>query len=121
MKPEAKAKWVAALRSGEYKQGDNWLYNPVSGKYCCLGVLLAVHKMPLGDSARGLLSAGERECFNLRASEAGALTLLNDGGTRGAAVQHIPLLGDWLGFKKGDKASCKMTFNQIADIVEKHL
>lgn len=31
-------KWVAALRSGNYKQGEEYLcYN---GKYCCLGVLV---------------------------------------------------------------------------------
>lgn len=37
MNPEIKQKWVNALRSGEYEQGDGKLY---SGKgYCCLGVL----------------------------------------------------------------------------------
>lgn len=35
--PEVKEKWLAALRSGEYEQGDGQLcYN---GKFCCLGVL----------------------------------------------------------------------------------
>lgn len=34
--PEFKAKWIAALRSGEYKQGTGWMYK--DGKYCCLGV-----------------------------------------------------------------------------------
>jgi hypothetical protein len=38
MNPEIKAKWVAALRSGEYKQGKERLYSPSQG-YCCLGVL----------------------------------------------------------------------------------
>ena len=32
-----KKKWVAALRSGEYKQGKAALCN--NGRYCCLGVL----------------------------------------------------------------------------------
>lgn len=37
MKPEIKAAWVAALRSGEFKQDFSRLKN---GKgYCCLGVL----------------------------------------------------------------------------------
>lgn len=41
MNPEIKAKWVAALRSGEYLQGTGQLLNTYSGasKYCCLGVL----------------------------------------------------------------------------------
>ncbi len=37
MNPEIKQKWVDALRSGEYEQGNGKLY---SGQgYCCLGVL----------------------------------------------------------------------------------
>lgn len=32
-------KWVAALRSGEYKQGRGQLYVPKENSYCCLGVL----------------------------------------------------------------------------------
>ena len=35
--PEFKAKWVAALRSGEYKQGQKYLRTK-SDAYCCLGV-----------------------------------------------------------------------------------
>jgi hypothetical protein len=34
---ELRAAWVAALRSGEYKQGVNNLRTP-DGEYCCLGV-----------------------------------------------------------------------------------
>jgi hypothetical protein len=32
-------KWVAALRSGEYKQGKGTLHNTTDNTYCCLGVL----------------------------------------------------------------------------------
>lgn len=43
MNPEVKAKWVAALRSGEYKQARGYLrvaktVDGASG-FCCLGVL----------------------------------------------------------------------------------
>jgi hypothetical protein len=38
MNPKIKAKWVAALRSGEYKQGKVCL-RQVDGGFCCLGVL----------------------------------------------------------------------------------
>jgi hypothetical protein len=34
---EIKRQWVAALRSGDYRQGQKAL--SVNGKYCCLGVL----------------------------------------------------------------------------------
>jgi len=40
MKKSVMKKWVAALRSGEYKQGFEGLSN--NGKYCCLGVLCEV-------------------------------------------------------------------------------
>jgi hypothetical protein len=38
MKKDIKEKWVAALRSGKYKQGRFALRNPLD-EYCCLGVL----------------------------------------------------------------------------------
>ena len=33
-----KAKWITALRSNEFKQGDCQLYNKNNDTYCCLGV-----------------------------------------------------------------------------------
>ncbi len=42
MDPELKKKWVAALRSGEYKQGRNRLHRKVDNSFCCLGVLCEV-------------------------------------------------------------------------------
>lgn len=38
MDAKLKADWIAALRSGEYKQGRAALAT-ADGKYCCLGVL----------------------------------------------------------------------------------
>ncbi len=49
--PDIKARWLTALRSGEYKQGKNRLRNTQSdGKfvYCCLGVLCDVLKEDVG-------------------------------------------------------------------------
>lgn len=37
MLPEIKAQWVAALRSGDYQQGQGYLAR--DDKFCCLGVL----------------------------------------------------------------------------------
>jgi hypothetical protein len=42
MNPEIKAKWVSALRSGEYTQLDGHLAMAGSNKMCCLGVLVDV-------------------------------------------------------------------------------
>lgn len=40
MDQERKAQWVAALRSGEYKQGAGRLHRVINGEelFCCLGV-----------------------------------------------------------------------------------
>lgn len=35
---EFKTKWLAALRSGEYKQGRAQLHNRAQNTFCCLGV-----------------------------------------------------------------------------------
>lgn len=37
MNNEIRDMWVAALRSGKYKQGDGWLR--MDDEFCCLGVL----------------------------------------------------------------------------------
>ena len=37
MNNEIAERWIAALRSGKYKQGVNWLRR--DNKFCCLGVL----------------------------------------------------------------------------------
>ena len=42
MNPKVKQKLIAALRSGEYKQGNGRLRN-VADKFCCLGVLCNIH------------------------------------------------------------------------------
>lgn len=46
-----KEKWIAALRSGKFKQGMGWLED--DGKYCCLGVAcrIAHPKLDLNDAS----------------------------------------------------------------------
>lgn len=39
IKASIKKKWVAALRSGDYKQGAGNLCKNMSPRHCCLGVL----------------------------------------------------------------------------------
>lgn len=48
---ETKAKWIAALRSGDYKQTKNALKNSYSDSYCCLGVLCVVSGIEAGGYA----------------------------------------------------------------------
>jgi hypothetical protein len=42
MPKEFLEKWLKALRSGEYKQGEDLLYNPKEQSYCCLGVACVI-------------------------------------------------------------------------------
>lgn len=46
MTPEIKQRWVAALRSGEYEQGRNFLFR--NGRHCCLGVLCDLYTKETG-------------------------------------------------------------------------
>jgi hypothetical protein len=43
MKQSIAKKWVAALRSGEYRQGENGLKD--NGRFSCLGVLCHISKL----------------------------------------------------------------------------
>lgn len=47
MNADIKAKWVAALRSGEYEQGAGALRSS-SDRFCCLGVLCDLHAKETG-------------------------------------------------------------------------
>jgi hypothetical protein len=42
MDPTIKAKWLEALRSGQYEQGHDALHDPEKNTFCCLGVLSEV-------------------------------------------------------------------------------
>lgn len=46
MKPEIKEKWLAALRSGKYEQGNHQLRD--GNAFCCLGVLADIYSKETG-------------------------------------------------------------------------
>ena len=50
MNKEIRDNWVAALRSGKYKQGKSTLM--YEGKYCCLGVLCDILGIKLVSTTR---------------------------------------------------------------------
>lgn len=47
MNAEVKKKWVDALRSGEYRQGEGFLLK--GDNYCCLGVLCDLYHKETGE------------------------------------------------------------------------
>lgn len=113
---DVKAKWIAALRSGEYKQGIGCLHGVREGdEYCCLGVLCALHLNDFG---------GQWVPYS-----PSILTYLTETAKLPKEVQK------WAGLttpnpKLGEE-SCvtlndglcgrKCTFPEIADLIEKHL
>lgn len=42
LSPTTKRKWLKALRSGDFKQGTQCMFDIYENGYCCLGVLCAV-------------------------------------------------------------------------------
>lgn len=105
MNPEIKAKWLAALRSGEYKQGRGELRNGDS--FCCLGVLCDLHSKDSGiawDGAYYLTGIG------LPPPEVWEWANLPEQDPKLDGF-HITGLNDEHGF----------SFNQLADIIEQQL
>lgn len=110
MKPKIKAKWVAALRSGEYRQwrGDLRGY----GGFCCLGVLCDVHAKETGLSwwRQGIDSSAYM----------GETGILPDRVCVWAGLDSCdPIMGDYKAAAWNDDLGAN--FDQIADLIEKHL
>lgn len=94
---EFKQKWVLALRSGNYRQGQGYLHN--SGYYCCLGVAArcaGVSRAEMGDC-----EFIPKSCVLVPEILWGMSGLPND----------LIRMNDKLGW----------TFNQIADWIEENL
>lgn len=113
MKPDVKKLWVEALRSGKYKQGKGCLR--AGDEYCCLGVLCDLHRVEFKqDWAHYSLVI---------------LTYLTETAKLPRVVQKWaglaianPKLGDESCVALNDgMCGTKLTFPEIADLIEKHL
>jgi hypothetical protein len=102
MNPEIKQKWVDALRSGKYKQGQTYLLNKENGSYCCLGVLCEV-----------VGASGWQDDAQLP-PEIQDLTGVSALGRIPNAIHGYDLLSAL-------NDSLKYDFNRIADIIEEQL
>lgn len=105
MNPELKTKWVAALRSGQFKQGRGRLH--FYGTYCCIGVLAVVQGVNL--------SADERFQFE----DSICTSSLPENLMAGLDQLTTGNLADMNDGHGADKPG--MTFAQIADYIEAHL
>jgi hypothetical protein len=122
MKTEIKAKWVAALRSGEFRQGRNELLTG-AGEFCCLGVLCELHNREEGGEWR---AAADGQT-SLYMGEPGSVPQpvrewagLNDHNPRvEIAGVEAPLACHNDG--REEAAGAARTFAEIADAIEAQL
>lgn len=104
MKPEIKAQWLAALRSGDYQQGRSLLH--YEDRFCCLGVLCDLYAKDTGNTWESNGSV-----CNMHRSD-----------------QLLPLqVQEWAGLKHSDPMGLAgrnddgATFEELAAIIEENL
>lgn len=126
MNQEIKAKWIAALRSGQYKQGTGTLRTS-NDKFCCLGVLADLHRKEVG---------GRWEWDDL----GGGYCVIITQPTNNSATADLPRsTRDWAGLESTNPMvyakqelhtpirplaavnDSGYTFDRIADIIEQQL
>ena len=114
MNARIKRKWVAALRSGKYAQGQGFLKDE-DGGYCCLGVLCSIFAKE--KSKLGVKFIGESD---------GTWSFMGSGATLPVVV------ADWAGLDNVDPTIGPVTavglnddqyrsFRYIARMIEKYL
>ena len=104
-------RWVKALRSGKYKQGNAGVMK-LGGCYCCLGVLREVIKSK--DTSKFYLTFEETATCNLRTPKG---TILKDPTNESyEIVSTLATLNDH-GIVIDGKFE-RFTFEEIADVIE---
>lgn len=106
-----KKKWLKELRSGKYLQCQRSL--KVNGKYCCLGVLCDIHRKETKgkwvdddkDNEEGYLNS-----YNVLPIEVKNWAELNKA--------NPSVTGQTLAYFNDE---VQASFNEIADLIEKHL
>lgn len=135
MNPVVKEKWLAALRSGEYKQGRYRLAKRRLGaeewEYCCLGVLC---ELAIQDGVKLTRKFEEQEIgpdkFDLSIWEA---TRYTPPGRYGDSAFLPEEVADWAGLDRNGKVDPSLptlpelndeheqSFDEIAVFVQEHL
>jgi hypothetical protein len=120
MNPVVKERWLAALRSGEYKQGKDFLCK--DGCHCCLGVLTDIYLKEHGlewntpneyyvgyhfDGSQGILANKVSDWAGL--DDNNPLVFTGDGENLSLSSLNDGEYGD------------RYSFEEIADLIEKEL
>jgi hypothetical protein len=114
MNHEIKAHWVAALRSGEYKQTHRKLTDN-EGSYCCLGVLCDLYARTKGVGALYDLESDEHSELPNDAVLSWAGMSINDRLSIGGLAMQLYEHND------GGCGRDPRTFAEIADAIESQL
>lgn len=110
MKKSIAMKWVKALRSGEYKQGQPGVLSDGQGGFCCLGVLCQVshispddcNRLPDEDDMARIAEAHEDpEVLGIE------LSLLNDGYIKLDDCRNTAAVPEQ-----------RLSFDEIADLIQ---
>lgn len=116
MNAEIKKKWLEALRSGKYRQGKNRLC--INDSYCCMGVLLEILKDDLG-----LQKKEKCENSDIIITYNGESQYLPDEVVKAAELpSHNPRVKFCYDYSLAHLNDVqRLSFNQIADIIEEQL
>jgi hypothetical protein len=117
MNKEIKAKWLAALRSGKYKQAVGALHTD-DNAFCCLGVLCDLHAQETG-----AVWDGEYRYFK-RADIPPTLVCDWAGLEEANPIIHridLPIDTNEAALSVAEYNDRKYSFDQIADLIEQHL
>lgn len=102
MDAQLKAKWVEALRSGEYRQGTMYLRR--EGKHCCLGVLCELAGLEISDGGTMVVGPHDADDYEPIYNLVGGSEVARD-----------------LWQKNDGNLSVHHSFAEIADYIEKTL
>ena len=91
LNPEDKRKWVEALRSGRFVQGQHVLHNAANDTYCCLGVAREV--CSLSSSSHTMLRDVYSEYIFLSKKTQDFLSRQNDSVE---APWNFAQIADWI-------------------------
>ena len=117
MNKEVKEKWLAALRSGEYKQGRGKLCS-LDKEYCCLGVLTDLYAKEHNqewEKSPDLDSAFSFDFFKMFTPEK---------VVRWAGLERQNPIIEGIGlsaYNDGDYELDPHSFEEIANLIEEHL
>lgn len=127
MNPTIKAKWTAALRSGEFRQGRQVLRNAPQADgirdYCCLGVLCELHRRETGEGewfgSRYKPSRGDDSASSLPSAVARWAGLVIGDGPNGNPFLKNEFGQQYTATFWNDNHCAR--FPQIADLIDRSL